>query len=185
MDGKLAWFRIKECLGGLGLEGGAQDTVVVVEALDVVLVLLLTVAPGNVALGPLAETGGDLFDADGWVFSVVSLTVDQIELTSLTVWCWATVGEKVWIVEAALLIVTLEGVRHALGSLLETGLEGVLSLPEAEPFVQDLGGELGQTSQTLEGVSWWDLFVVGDGNGQNNGLSEFHLLVAFHNQIVI
>ena len=167
-------LKSKESLGSTGsIEGSIQDTVVVVEALDVVLVVLLTVAAGNVALGPLAEASGDLLATLAWVLSVVAV-IALVQLSSLTVWGWATVGEEVGVVEAALLLVTLEGVLHTLGGLLESLLEVVLSLPEAEPVVQELARELGQTGQTLERVSWWDLFVVGGGDGQNNGLREVH-----------
>merc|ERR1711980_39204 len=165
-------LKSKESLGSGSIEGSVQNTVVVVEALDVVLVVPLTVAAGNVALGPLAEASGDLFATLAWVRSVVAV-IALVQLSSLTVWGWATVGEEVGVVEAALLLVTLEGVLHTLGGVLESLLEVVLSLPEAEPGVQELARELGQTGQTLERVSWWDLFVVG-GDGQNNGLSEFH-----------
>ena len=46
-----------------------------VHAVDLVRILFLTRALGQVALGPLSEAGCDLLDADYWVVTVVSVNI--------------------------------------------------------------------------------------------------------------
>ena len=46
-----------------------------------------------------------------------------------------------------------------------------------EPLVQNLGRELGQAGQALQGMARRDLFVLGGGNGKNDGTSEMILKI--------
>ena len=138
------------------------------------LIVLLAIASGNVALGPLAEAGGDLAGALPWVLAVV--TVQVVDVATLALGLGATMGTQFGIVEAALLLVTGEGLLHTVGSLGELGDELVLALPETEVLVQDLLGELDQAVETLERVTWGHLLLVGGGNSEKDGLSEFHLV---------
>lgn len=144
------------------------------EAGDLVLVVGLAVASGNVALGPLAEAGGDLLGALPWVLAVV--TLDILEFTTLAVAVGATMGQVVGIVVAALLLVALEGTLHAVGGVGELGDELVLALPEGELLVQQLGRESDELVEALERVLWWHLLLLGGGNGKKDGWGKFHLV---------
>jgi len=119
----------------------------VTEAGDLVLVVGLAVASGNVALGPLAEAGGDLLGALPWVLAVV--TLDILEFTTLAVAVGATMGQVVGIVVAALLLVALEGTLHAVGGVGELRDELVLALPEGELLVQQLNQSTSKSSFPL------------------------------------
>ena len=57
------------------LEFGLKNGVPSVHSVDLVLVLALTRALGQVALGPLSEAGCDLLDAHYWVLTVVSINI--------------------------------------------------------------------------------------------------------------
>ena len=147
-----------------------EDTVPLVHAVDDVLVVLLSSALGDVALGPLAVAGGDLLDADGGVLTVVTIPDGVIVRSSLT-GLGATVGKVLLVVVATSLVATLEVALHTAGvvaEFLNPSLSAV-SWQEAEPVGQDLCGELVQPGQTLERVAWWDLLVLGGGNGKKNG----------------
>ena len=135
-----------------------------VHAVDLVRVIFLSRALGDVTLGPFAVTSGDLLDTDGGVLTVVSVEVEIIVLTSLAL--GTTVGEVVGVVVAASLVATVEVALHTLGVVGELADPGLLRWQEVEPVVQDLGRELGQLGQSLERVSWWDLLVLGGGNGE-------------------
>ena len=89
---------------------------------DLILVVLLTGALGQVTLGPLAVASGELTDTFGWVLTVV--TVDILGITSLTL--GATMGELVLIVETASLVATVEVALHTLGIGGELGNPRVL-----------------------------------------------------------
>ena len=138
-----------------------QDSVPLVHAVDDVLVVSLTAALGNVALGPLAVASGDLLDTLAWVGTVV--TENVIVSSSLT--GWATVWELVLVVVATSLLTALEVSLHTVSVGLEFSDPIVLSGHEVEPLVQDLLAKVLQFVQTLERVSWWDLLVIGNGNG--------------------
>ena len=96
---------------------GLEFLVPKVHAIDLVSVISLSRALGDVSLGPLAVTSGDLFDTDGGVLTVVSVEVEIIVLTSLAL--GTTVGEVVGIVVAASLVATVEVALHAPGIALE------------------------------------------------------------------
>ena len=124
---------------------------------------------GKVSLGPLAEARGDLLDTAEWVRLVVSAElgvfgfVTTIKRSSLT--GWATVWELVLVVVAASLLTALEVSLHTVSIGLEFTNPIVFSGHEVEPLVQDLLAKVLQFVQTLERVSWWDLLVIGNGNG--------------------
>jgi hypothetical protein len=160
----------------LGVESLNHEGVVVTETGDLVLMVLLAIASGDVALGPLAEAGGDLLGTLPWVIAVVAVHI--VEVTTLALGLGATMGSQLGIVESAFLLVTGEGILHTVGGLGELGDELVLALPETEVLVQDLLGELDQAVETLERVTWGHLLLLGGGNSEKDGLSEFHLVFA-------
>ena len=88
-----------------------EEVVPLGHTVDLMLVVALTGALGQVTLGPLAVASGQLLDADGWVLTVV--TVDILGITSLTL--GATMGELVLIVETTSLVATFEVAAHTLG----------------------------------------------------------------------
>ena len=142
---------------GEGLEPGV-GTVDLAAWLEFAEFAVLVV--GEVSLGPLAEARGDLLDTAEWVGLVVSAEVSvgfiftTIFGSSLT--GWATVGELVLIVEAASGESGLETSNVVVES---SGPVGGLTL--AQVVVAPLTGESVELGQTLKGVSWWDLLVVG------------------------
>ena len=99
-----------------------EEAVPLVHAIDLMLVLALTRALGQVTLGPLAVASGQLLDADGGILTVV--TVDIIGITSLTL--GATMGELVLIVETTSLVTTVEVGLHTGGIVGELGNPSVL-----------------------------------------------------------
>merc|ERR1711892_1436826 len=129
-------------------------------AVDLVLVLTLAGALRHVALGPLAVASGQLLDALDGILTVVTLLIG---FTSLALGATMLL---VLVVVATTLFATVEVGLHTGGIVGELVDPGVLGGKTREPAVQDLLGELGQTSQTLEGMTWWDLFVIGGGNGK-------------------
>jgi len=144
-------------LGGLEL---AESTLLVV---------------GEVTLGPLAETGGDLLDAtDGVGFVVAAELGVNVQATfitsdtSLTV-SWATV------------LVVLVIVSASLEAGLETGdvvgelVSPVVGLLGGQVVVAPLLGETAQFAQALKWVTWWDLLVVGGGGGNEGKGESFHI----------
>merc|ERR1712021_22437 len=127
------------------------------------LVLALTGTLGDVSLGPLAETSGDLLGAFDGVLTVVTIDISII-FTSLAL-SWATMLGSI-IVESATLIVTVEVALHAGGIVGKLVDPRVLGGEERVPLVQDLRREVGQLGKALERVTWWDLLVLGGGNGE-------------------
>merc|ERR1711892_10343 len=131
-------------------------------AVQLVLVLALTRALRDVSLGPLAETGGDLLGAFDWVLTVVTIDISVI-FTSLALWTTMLGGI---IVESAALVATVEVALHTLGIVGELVDPRVLGGEEGVPLVQDLRREVSQLGKALERVTWWDLLVLGGGNGE-------------------
>ena len=154
-------FRVRRCKLLLVGQVSLEKVVPLGHAVDLVLVLTLAGALRQVALGPLAVASGQLLDTDGGVLTVVTLLIG---FTSLTL--GATMGKLVLVVVATTLFATVEVALHTGGVVGELVDPGVLGGKTREPVVQDLLGELGQTSQTLKWVTWWNLFVLCDGNGQ-------------------
>ena len=144
-----------------------KENIPFVHAIDLVLVLSLAGALGQVALGPLAVAGRYLLDTDAWVLPIVSINVKLIIRSASSL--RAAVGELVLVVKATSLLATLEVALHAPGISLELVDPGLLGRQPLEPLVEDLRGELGQPFQTLERVSWRHLLVLGGGNGKNDG----------------
>ena len=128
-------------------------------------VVSLTRALGQVALGPLSVTGGDLLDADGRVLAVVPI----FEVVRSSFSGGTTVWKLVRIVMTTSLVTTVKVALHTGGIVGELLNPALLGRQEGEPSVQDLLGELGQAFQSLERVSWWDLLVLGGGDGENDG----------------
>merc|ERR1711935_773240 len=126
------------------------------------LVLALTGTLWDVTLGPLAETSGNLLGAFNGVLTVVTIDIGII-FTSLTLGATMLGGI---IVESATLIATVEVALHTLGIVGELVDPRVLGRKEGVPLVQDLGREVGQLGKALERVTWWDLLVLGGGNGE-------------------
>ena len=82
-----------------------------VHAVDLVLVVSLAGALGDVSLGPLAVSGSDLLDTLSWVLTVVSVNI--VKLTSLTL--GTAMGHLVLVVKAASLVATVEVALHTIG----------------------------------------------------------------------
>ena len=53
------------------------------------------------------------------------------------------------------------------------------------PIIHDLSRELGESVKTLKRMSWWDLFVISDGNSSEKGSGKFHLVRFFCFQTLI
>ena len=141
-----------------------ETVVPLVHAEDLMLVDALALALRQVALGPLAVASGQLLDTNGGVLSVVSLLIG---FTSLTL--GATMGQLVLVVETTTLISAVEVALHTggiVGKLVDPAVHGG---HEGEPGGQNLIGELGQTFQTLEWVTWGHFLVIGGGNGEQEG----------------
>ena len=136
-----------------------------VHAVDLEGVVSLTRALGQVALGPLAVTGGKLLDADGRVLAVVPI----FEVVRSSFSCRTTVWKLVGVVMATSLLTTFKVALHTFGIVGELVNPSLLGRQEGEPIVHDLLGELGQAGQSLERVSRWDLLVLGGGDGENDG----------------
>ena len=141
----------------------------------------LDFAAGDVSLGPLAEARGDLLDAAEWVALVVAAEVGVLGLvatvngSSLTgIWVWATVGEKVLVIEGAELPASLEAGNVSV----ELG-DPVGSLVSGQVVGAPLLGEGSEFGQTLKGVSWWDLLVIGRGGGNKSNGESFHFFLFF------
>jgi len=128
---------------------------------------------GEVTLGPLAETGGDLLDTTDWVGFVVTAEVGvnvqaTVSLTAFAVLLGATVLVVLVIVSASFEAsletgnVVGELVRPVTGSLL------------GQIVVAPLLGETAQFVQALKWVTWWDLLVVGGGGGNEGKGESFH-----------
>jgi len=142
-------------LGGLEL---AESTLLVV---------------GQVTLGPLAETRGDLLDATDWVGFVVAAKLGVNVQASIITGSSLTVG---W----ATVLVVLVIVSASLEAGLETGdvvgelVSPVVGLLGGQVVVAPLLGETAQFAQALKWVTWWDLLVVGGGGGNEGKGESFH-----------
>ena len=136
-----------------------------VHAVDLEGVVSLTRALGQVALGPLAVTGGKLLDADGRVLAVVPI----FEVVRSSFSCRTTVWKLVGVVMATSLLTTFKVALHTFGIVGELVNPPLLGGQEGEPIVHDLLGELGQAGQSLQRVSRRDLLVLGGGDGENDG----------------
>ena len=136
-----------------------------VHAVDLEGVVSLTRALGQVALGPLAVTGGKLLDADGRVLAVVPI----FEVVRSSFSCRTTVWKLVGVVMATSLLTTFKVALHTFGIVGELVNPSLLGRQEGEPIVHDLLGELGQAGQSLQRVSRRDLLVLGGGDGENDG----------------
>ena len=141
----------------------------------------LDFAAGDVSLGPLAEARGDLLDAAEWVALVVAAEVGVLGLvatvngSSLTgVGVWATVGELVLVIEGAELPASLESGNISV----ELGTP-VGGLSFSQVVIAPLVGEGLEFVQTLKGVSWWDLLVIGRGGGNESKGESFHFFLFF------
>jgi len=128
---------------------------------------------GQITLGPLAETGGDLLDAADWVAFVVTaesgvnVQATVFGFTSLAV-SWATVLVVLVIVSASL--ETLLETGNVTGELAGPVGGGLLSQVIVAPFT----GEATQLVETLKWVTWWDLLVGGGGGGNEGKGESFH-----------
>ena len=91
-----------------------------VHAVDLEGVVSLTRALGQVALGPLAVTGGKLLDADGRVGAIVAI---KIEVVRSSFSSGATVWKLVCIVMATSLVTTVKVALHT------SGISGELGSP--------------------------------------------------------
>ena len=137
-----------------------------VHAVDLEGVVSLTRALGQVALGPLAVTGGKLLDADGRVGAIVAIKIEVIRSSfSSRTTVWKLVG----VVMATSLLTTFKVALHTFGIVGELVNPSLLGRQEGEPIVHDLLGELGQAGQSLQRVSRRDLLVLGGGDGENDG----------------
>ena len=140
-----------------------EEVVPLGHTVDLMLVVALTGALGQVTLGPLAIASGELANAFHGILTIV--TINIISIASFTL--GATVGQLLFIVETASLIATLKVVCHTLAIGGELGDPGVFGRQELEPGIQHLLGELVETVETLEWMPWWNLFVIGcGGNGK-------------------
>ena len=110
-------------------------------AFDLMLFASMSTALGNVSLGPLAESGGDLFDTLAWIVLIVTKIIVITNVTSLS----RTAVGKAWVVVAALVISR----GHTIGIVREFGNPALFGRKLVEPLVQDLLRELNQLGQTL------------------------------------
>ena len=135
-------------------------------AVDLMLIVALTGALGQVTLSPLAVASGELANAFNRILTIVTINIISIASFALG----ATVGQLLLIVETASLIATLKVGRHTLAIGGELGDPGVFGRQELEPGIQHLLGELIETIETLEWMPWWNLLVIGCGsNGKEKG----------------
>ena len=101
-----------------------------VHSVDLVLVVLLSGARGNVSFCPFSEASGNLFGSNCRVCAVVSV---PFGFTSFSVRFGAAMGEVFFVVVAASLFSTFEVLFHTNGILFKFGYPGILARQPTEP----------------------------------------------------
>ena len=150
----------------IGFKMSLEFVVPFVHSVDLVLVLLLSGACGNVSFCPFSVSGGNLFGSFGRVLAVVSV---PFGFTSFSVRFGSAMGEVFFIVVASSLFSTFEVLFHTSGVFFKFCYPGILAGQPFVPFVEEFCREFGQSFETLEGVSWGHFSIISGGDGGEDG----------------